>query len=223
MRWLVGVIRVITLEDPVALGRHGEIIERTVPQVKTVSRCIEDQPRGIYDEESERVAIPKILRLGHELVERYRVHGVVVSCAGDPGVDELRSGLGIPVVGAGRAAAALALSVGERVGVLGITDEPPKPFEKVLRDRMVAYEKPRCIGTTLDIERCVDGVVESARRLASSGADVIALACTGYSTAGLAPVIEERTGVKVVDPVVAEAVVMYWELVRHYSQGVVLR
>ncbi len=51
--FVVGVIRVITVDDPEKLNLHGRIIERVYPQIKTVSRCIRNQPQGIYDD-SER-------------------------------------------------------------------------------------------------------------------------------------------------------------------------
>ena len=216
MIYTIGVIRVITLTDEKALRRHGEIVERTTPGVKTINRCIEDQPRGIYDEESERVAIPKIIKLAKEL-EKLNVHGIIISCAGDPGIREVRELVKIPVIGAGSATASIALAISDRVGVLGITDEPPKPFIDILGNYLVSYTKPRGITTTLDIEHNVEAVIEASMKLKSDGAKVIALACTGYSTIGIAPLIQQRINIPIIDPVVASATVMYHEVKRIYE------
>jgi len=212
----VGVIRVITISDAEKLALHGRIIERAIPQIKTVSRCIEDQPLGIYDEESKRIAIPKIVRLALRMVEEDKVDGIVVSCAEDPGVDEVRRRVKVPVVGAGSATAAVALAIGNRVGVLGITDEPPSPFIRILGSKLVGYARPKGVKTTLDIEKNIDAVIFAAEQLKNMGAEVIALACTGYSTAGIAPLLQEKIGIPVVDPLIASATVIYSEMIRAY-------
>jgi len=50
-----GIIRVLTCDDPTALGAHGRVIEERYA-LATVSRCIPGQPHGIHDDESERRA-----------------------------------------------------------------------------------------------------------------------------------------------------------------------
>ena len=47
--------------------------------------------------------------------------------------------------------------------------------------------------------------ITTARRLREEGAAVIALACTGFSTIGLAPQLERAAGIPVLDPVTCEA------------------
>ena len=42
----IGVIRVIT-QDQNQVEAHGRLIEQWLPFVKTVSRCIPDQPQGV--------------------------------------------------------------------------------------------------------------------------------------------------------------------------------
>ena len=80
----------VTLTDEEALSKHGRIVMEAFPELEVVSRCIEDQPYGIYDRESEEIAKPKVLRL----VRRFEEEGfeaVIVSCAADPAVDEALS------------------------------------------------------------------------------------------------------------------------------------
>lgn len=217
----IGVVRVITLRDEESLNRHGRILERAIPGIKTVSMCIEDQPDGIYDEESERVAVPKIVKTARKLVGM-GVDGILISCAADPGVNEVRKITSKPVTGAGRPAALAALGIADRVGVLGIGEDPPKPFLDVLGDRLVAYARPVGVSKTLDLALRKDEIIEAARSLVEMGAEVVALACTGLSTVGAAPLIQKMVGVPVVDALLAAGFFLYHELVRTHRLEEVL-
>jgi len=204
----VGLIRVITLKDDELLNLHGRIIESAFPELKVVSRCIEDQPKGVYDRETEEIAKPKVVRLAKEF-EREGVEAVIVSCAADPGVREARRELRIPVVGAGSALASLSLAYGEKVGVLNLTEDTPDVVKRILGPHLVAEEKPEGVRNTLDLMS--DWGREAARKalekLLRRGVDVVALACTGYSTIGFARVAREMAGIPVVDPVIAAGAV----------------
>ncbi len=219
--FLIGVIRVITITDEKLLKRHGEIIERALPGVKTISMCIEDQPKGIYDDYTEKIAIPKIIRLAKDMEKK--VHGIIISCAGDPAVDILSKELKIPVIGAGRPTASLALSISDKIGVLGITDEPPRPFKEVLGDKIIAYEKPPHVETTIDLSKNKETIIEAAKKLEKAGAEVIALACTGFSTIGIASILSKKLSIPVIDPVLATATTMYYHILFKYSIDEVLR
>ena len=202
------MIRVVTLKDEELLNLHGKIIESAFPELRVISRCIEDQPKGIYDRESEEIAKPKILKLAREF-EREGVDAVIVSCAADPAVREARRELKIPVIGAGSAAASLALAYGERVGVLNLTEGTPEVIKRILGPHLVVEERPEGVENTLDLmtERGRRAVERALRNLLKHDVDVIVLACTGYSTIGFAKVAKEITGVPVVDPVVAAGAV----------------
>jgi allantoin racemase len=60
----IGLIRVVSLEDRKIAELHGRLIERHYPMLQVISRCIKNQPKGIYDDETEALAIPKIIELG---------------------------------------------------------------------------------------------------------------------------------------------------------------
>ncbi|MFB0545925.1 MAG: aspartate/glutamate racemase family protein, partial [Anaerolineae bacterium] len=136
----IGLLRVLSTEDEELLSSHGRLIEEFIPdpRLQTVNRCIEEHPRGVWNEEEEARAVPKILRLGQAMAREDGVDALIVSCASDPGVKGLRAELGIPVLGAGSAAASAALAVGRPVGVLSITDTVPQPVEELLGERIVA-------------------------------------------------------------------------------------
>lgn len=203
----VGIIRVLTTEDPDLLAAHGRIIERDFG-LPTVTRCIPDQPQGIYDDETERIALPKIIRLGKEMANE-GVDAILVSCAADPAVAELRSELKIPVIGAGSAASAVALGLAERIGILNLTEGAPGPVRVLLGDRFVGEANPEGVKNTLDLMTGWgrDAALEAARKLGAAGAGALVLACTGYATIGMADLLRARLGILAVDPVRAAGLI----------------
>ena len=203
----VGIIRVLTTDNSELLAAHGRIVEHDFG-LATVTRCIPDQPRGIYDDETERVALPKIIRLGKEMA-REGVDAILVSCAADPAVAELRSELKIPVIGAGSAASAVALGLAERIGILNLTEGAPGPVRVLLGDRFVGEANPEGVKNTLDLMTSWgrDAALEAARKLGEAGAGALVLACTGYATIGMADLLRSRLGILAVDPVRAAGLI----------------
>jgi Asp/Glu/hydantoin racemase len=85
-------------------------------------------------------------------------------------------------------------------------------MREVLGKAMVASARPEGVTTTLDLltDRGRASAVRAAVWLKEQGAEVIALACTGLSTIGAAGAIAAATGLKVIDPVVAEGLFTYY-------------
>lgn len=204
----VGLIRVLTTSDADLLALHGKLIEQTYPSLQVTSRCIADHPEGVHDASTAESAAPLVVALASDF-QSEGFDAVVVSCAGDPGVREARRLLEIPVIGAGESAAGVALTLGEKIGVLAISDEVPSRMVKVLGEAMVCSTKPVGVETTLDLmtEEGRVAVEQAATRLQAEGIDVIVLACTGMSTVGAAKWISEKTGLRVIDPVEAEGLI----------------
>ncbi|WP_251231165.1 aspartate/glutamate racemase family protein [Adlercreutzia aquisgranensis] len=200
----IGLIRVITLDDPEALSCHGRLIERAYPGLSVESACIPDQPEGIHSEELGQIAVPKIVELARtRFVDKDMI---LISCADDPGLAEVRAALpGKPVAGAGECTVALAMKAGKRVGVLGIVDWPPKAYREQLRDSLVGNYRPEGVSSTLDLQTDAGraACLRAARQMAEDGCDVIALGCTGLATIGIAGELQRETGLPVIDPVVA--------------------
>jgi len=201
----IGLIRVISFEDKKLAELHGKLIEKHFPDLQLISRCIKDQPEGIYNEETKKAAVPKVVDLGSQIEEEEKVKAIIVSCADDPGVKELRKLLKIPVIGAGSSVAAISLSYGDRVGTLGITEKTPQAMREILSEHLIAETKPAGIKTTLNLmtDEGKRNALESIKYLKEKGAEVIALACTGYSTIGIAQDLEKEVGIPVLDAVVA--------------------
>ncbi|WP_406677561.1 aspartate/glutamate racemase family protein [Moorella sp. ACPs] len=209
---MLAVIRVLTTQDEDLLNAHGRIITAKYG-LPTRSYCIPDQPEGIYNEETERIAIPKIVRLARQ-VEEEGAKAIFISCAADPALQEVRAECQVPVIGAGSAAAAVAMALGRRIGVLNLTEATPAAVTSLLGSHMVAEARPEGVKNTRDLLTPAgkEKAVEAAGELVGKGAEVIVFACTGYSTIGLAGEIRERLGVRIVDAVEAGGLVAWYTL-----------
>ena len=205
-----GLIRVITLPDAEAAGIHGRLIMEMFPNMTVETKCIPDQPDGLHSVESKNVAIPKIIEVAQSFKD---IDLLIVSCAEDPAVPEIKNAVDIPVIGAGSSVAAIARRFGSKVGVLGITDHVPQPYLEILGKDLIDLGRPEGVVTTLDLmkESGVKAVEKLAMMLKDAGAGAIALACTGMSTAGVAKPLAKKTGLPVIDPVTAEGLMAYYE------------
>jgi len=211
----VGVIRVLTTEDEELLNLHGKLLEKYFPMFRTVSRCIPDQYEGIHDEATKVIALPKIVELAKEM-EKEGCEALIISCADDPAVNECREVVKIPVIGGGRSTAALAMFYGEHPSALGITDWLPEGYGKVFGEKLVGSAKGEGVVSTLDLmtEKGYGASRAAAAAEKEKGADVIALSCTGMSTIDIWKSLEKDLGIPVMDPVMSEGLITYYELLR---------
>ena len=200
----VGIIRVLTSDDQQFVDTHGRILADQFG-LEYVARCIPDQLTGIHSDETFDKAVPKIVELGKTLVSEFGVSSILVSCAADPGVPELRAELSVPVVGAGSSGAFIALASATKVGVLGITDEVPVAVSSILGDRMVAALVPDGVHNTVDLMTPAGraAALRAGEALKSQGATCILFACTGLTTIGLRPELAAQLGIPVIDAVLA--------------------
>ena len=136
-QYRVGLIRVLTTTDEPLLQSHGALLRQYFPMLDVHSRCLPDQPEGIHDEATMAVGVPKVVALAREMWEE-GFEAVIVSCAGDPGVEQARRELPIPVIGAGESTAALSLFYGKTPALLGITSDVPDGYRRILGGRIVS-------------------------------------------------------------------------------------
>ncbi|MEC0241315.1 aspartate/glutamate racemase family protein [Paenibacillus dokdonensis] len=204
---MIGLIRVFTAKDNEVLQSHGEMIQKHFG-ISVLSRSIPDQPLGIYDDESEMAAIPKIVELGIEL-EKEGCRLLIISCAADPGIQELRGRVSIPVIGGGSSASLVARALGEPVGLMGITEGVPPVMKDVLGDLIVGYNRPEGVTNTTDLltDEGRRMALEGARSLVNKGAKAIVFACTGFATISFADVIRKELQIPVIDPVESEGLI----------------
>jgi len=205
----IGLIRVRTLEAVGAVDKHGPLIEGAFPELHVECHCIKDQLYGIHDAESEALATPKVIELGRKLANK--VDAIIVSCAADPGVEALKKELCIPVIGAGRSAAAIGRTLGDSIGVITITDDVSDAVKAGLGKYFLASKKVKGVETGLDLESeaSYGNALKAAEDLVAQGSDTLVLDCTGFSTIAIAPEIAQALGVPVVDPVLAAGSVAY--------------
>ncbi|PVX76980.1 Asp/Glu/hydantoin racemase [Paraburkholderia unamae] len=198
----LGIIRVLTTQDEAVLLEHGRLIKAQYG-IDSFTRCIADQPTGIFDAHTEALAVPKIVALGRQM-EADGARALFLSCAADPGLALLREAVGIPVVSAGSASARVAALTGLPVAVLGIGAQAPLPFRRLLGED-VAYARPEGVTKTNDLltPEGQAAALHAVRRLHEAGARVIAFSCTGLSTIGFAATIREHIGCFAVDAVSA--------------------
>lgn len=198
----IGLIRVLTTADNRLLNAHGQVV-RDATGHHVTSRAVSDQPHGIHDEASHHSAAPKVRMVAETLAQE--VDGILISCSSDPALEDLRDSLPIPVVGAGSAGAAAALSLGTRVGVLGLNSATPDAVTRVLGRHLVSAESPHGVQTTTEL-LTPSGVFETyraAERLMDANVDVVLQACTGLTSMGIGSELRRRYGIPVVDAVLA--------------------
>ncbi|MGG1673254.1 aspartate/glutamate racemase family protein [Paenibacillus sp. NRS-1783] len=210
---MLGMIRVLTMQDEVAIGLHGRVIEQRYG-LSVSSICIPDQPQGIYDDATNRESVPKIVVAAQQLVEQ-GCTSIGISCAADPALEETRQAVNVPVYGAGSCAAHLALTAASRIGVLTILEETPPLIRRILGESYIGTERPEGVRTTLDLNtpHGKEEAMAAALRLQEKGAEAIVLACTGFVTMNFAPELERRLGIRAIDPIVAlgAAASVHWQ------------
>jgi allantoin racemase len=109
-KFKVGLIRVLTSDDQNFIDIHGKVIMEHYPVLDIESQCIADQPEGIHSKKTFDIAVPKIVTLAKEKFSEKDM--ILVSCADDPGVEEIRKILpDIPVTGGGRIDSSSSLQV----------------------------------------------------------------------------------------------------------------
>lgn len=203
----VGVIRTLTTDDPALLNTHGRALEAAYGY-RTTSKCIPGHPFGVFDAESHVSAVPSVVALVEEFADS--VDAIIISGATDPGLAEARLVAKVPVIGAGSAAAAVALAFGGTVGVLGLASTAPSPISELLHGRLATVQAPFGVSQSMEL-LTLTGVfetVDAAERLVAAGAEVIVEACAGLTSIGIAPELRRRLGVPVIDAVLAAGAVL---------------
>jgi allantoin racemase len=204
---MLGIIRVLTTEDEGILQEHSRVMKQEF-NIDTISRCIPDQWNGIHNDETERLAVPKIEALVKSMVENDGVTAITISCAADPAVDSCRKLVDVPVYGAGAVGTHAALMVSQKVGVLGITPNVPSNIASKLGENLLAYTWPEGVKTTVDLleEDAKKRAIGACQDLVNQGATSILFACTGFSTIGLKSELVKHIKVPVIDLVQAQAI-----------------
>jgi Asp/Glu/hydantoin racemase len=163
-------------------------------------------PPGIETQVHVDTVVEPLLRLAKR--ESNSSSAVVIACFSDPGLYSLREALDIPVFGIAESGFSVALTKGDRFGVISILGR------SIPRHRR--YVASLGLGARLAGDRAIDmGVGELAhgdrvlermtevggQLKTEDGADVLVLGCAGMARHRRA--LQERLGLPVVDPVQA--------------------
>lgn len=197
----LGIIRVMTLSEA-ANRAFAQRIETLFPGIEADVRCIADQPDGVHDARTYKMAEPKIVEMARRL-EEAGAAGILVNCAEDPGVALARRECRRPVFGAGSAAALAARAMGLPVGVIGLSAAAPPVMRDILGPQLVASVAPEGVSTALDLDGAQTAIIRAGEFLVGRGASCVLLACTGMSILGTARDLRAALAVPVVDPLLA--------------------
>jgi allantoin racemase len=161
-------------------------------------------PAAIESAEDEALAIPPMLDLIREAAPRH--DAVVIACFSDPGLDDARRIVSIPVVGIEESSLHLAAQLGRRFTILtSRAARVPAKIAHVARlglSSRLASVRPLEMGVLemdADPERAVARILEvGGGAVREDGAEVIVLGCAGL--AGHAATLGPTLGVPVIDP-----------------------
>lgn len=112
--------------------------------------------------------------------------GYVVACFSDPGLDQMRRELGVPVVGVGESAVLTGMTRARQVGILSTSTESivrhSRKWTRLGISSRIAGEL--AVGRSvldLESEEAYRDVLATAERLEAAGAEMLVLGCTGMS------------------------------------------
>lgn len=162
---------------------------------------LSEGPRGIETDEHVADVANPLCQLVRSLTD---ATGIVIACFSDPGVQRLRSELGLPVLGIREAAVTYSLTLGTRFGVIAIS-------EASVRRHLVAFEMMGLSGRLagdrplgLSVAQLSDEGITLERMLAvaddlrNDGADVLILGCAGMPQYRAR--VEAATALPVIEP-----------------------
>jgi len=199
----LGLIRVMTLGEEEVRWLERQL-ERLFPGLFVTTVCLPDQPEGVHDEFTFETAEPKVMQAALSL-EEHDVNAILINCAADPGLAMTRKVVKVPVFGAGSTSAFVARAMGLPVGVLGLSEDPPRAVRDVLGPLLKAAGAPRNVKTALDLPRPESrgDIIQVGLALKDLGAQTLLMTCTGMSTMAVSDELRTLLGMPVIDPLMA--------------------
>lgn len=177
-----------------------------MPEIRCLT--LKEGPNGISNSVDSARAAPAVLDHIKAHTEDDAVAAFVVACFSDPGVHAARELTRKPVIGIGEAGLAVALTLGERLGTIGVSKGQSGKNRAFVRasgfiDRYAGHRSLGLDYADLQYPEKVSGrlaeMAESLRR--EEDADVIVLA--GAGLARYVDDLRQSTGLPVIDPTLA--------------------
>jgi len=164
---------------------------------------LEDGPPGVETQRQSDLTIAPMLALAAQREER--AAAFVIACFGDPGLHALRDQTARPALGIQESAVAVALTMGQRFGVIAILRAS---IPRHLRAFGAMGVLPRLAGDRAlglgvaelaDEARTLSAMIDVGRRLKDGdGADVLIMGCAGMVR--YRATLEAEIGRPVIDP-----------------------
>jgi len=192
--------------DAVTLGMARALEPLNIDGGPEIECCtLSEGPFGIESQaDIETVTLP----LRKMVSERRDVDAFVIACYSDPGLHVCREATDKPVYGIQECGVLTAMSLGDRFGVIALSDNSIRRHRRYLRQMGVIESLAGERAAGLSVEDSVGGEGTFARLLETAialrdldGADTLVLGCAGM--AGHRVSLEEEAGLPVIDPVQA--------------------
>jgi allantoin racemase len=168
-------------------------------EIKSIRRGPETIEQALDEVLAGEAILSEVLR-----AETDGADAVIVDCALDPILSASRQAVHIPVIGAGQASYALALTLGDRFSIVGplkclIPEYRRRIHEYGLSDRLASIRSIDVPILDLLSDQAIEAFVREGRlAIEDDQADVLVLGCTGMSPA--MPRLQQMLEVPVVDP-----------------------
>lgn len=182
------------------------------PDVELSVVSLDKGPASIESAYDEALAVPDVVAKIVQ-AEKDGVDAVISDCMGDPGVEEAREKVSIPVIGPAETSMHVAAMLGHRFSVITVLDRLAPGFQQraLSTGTLGQLASVRSVNIPVleldDHARLLKALVrESVKAVRADGAHVIIFGCTGM--AGLARDVEEGlkkdgiNDVPVIDPAI---------------------
>ena len=163
-------------------------------------------PVSIESDYHAALAVPPMLTSIKE-AETKGFDAAIISCFSDPGLEPARELVRMPVLASGLCAMHTAALLGHRFSIISPRDGVGRPHEHARRFGMEGFfVSARGIGlSVMELARDRPGAIErmaQAARLAvdEDGAEVLILGCMSMAFHNVAPDLQAKTGVPVINP-----------------------
>ena len=203
----MALIRVINpnSNQAVTAGIAEALAPFAIPgRIEFACETLEDGPFGIESQRDvENVVLPLAARMKARPADAF-----VIACYSDPGLALCRAEIDAPVFGIQECAMALALTRGERFGVIAIAEPSIRRHLRAIRamgleGRLAAERALNLTVAETTGDAVFQKLVDTGKALQRDGADVLILGCAGMARHRAR--LEDAMGCPVIDPCQAAA------------------
>ena len=156
-------------------------------------------PTAIESDEDVQASIGPMM----EIAAHHSADAYVAACFSDPGIEEMRETLNVPVFGIGESAVLAAMSLGKNVGIIsGVEAAIPRHYRYWeylgITNRIIGDVATGRGVLDLESEGAYRDILTTGGKLTKIGADVLVLGCTGMTH--VRSRLQDELGVPIIDP-----------------------